>query len=60
MRGVEKREHMAEEKNILDVSEKSGKKRTIMIAAVAAVLFAGTFVGAGGRRQEQTADQQAA
>ena len=45
MRGVEKREHMAEEKNILDVSEKSGKKRTIMIAAVAAVVV---LAGVGG------------
>lgn len=36
---------MAEEKNILDVSEKSGKKRTIMIAAVAAVVV---FAGVGG------------
>lgn len=45
MRVVEKREHMAEEKNILDVSEKSGKKRTIMIAAVAAVVV---LAGVGG------------
>lgn len=36
---------MAEEKNILDVSEKSGKKRTIMIAAVAAVVV---LAGVGG------------
>lgn len=36
---------MAEEKNTLDVSEKSGKKRTIMIAAVAAVVV---FAGVGG------------
>ena len=45
MQRVEKREHMAEEKNILDVSEKSGKKRTIMIAAVAAVVV---LAGVGG------------
>lgn len=45
MRGVEKREHMAEEKNILDVSEKSGKKRTIMIAAVAAIVVLGAGSG---------------
>ena len=37
-----------------------GAFAVVGIAAVAAVLFAGTFVGAGGRRQEQTADQQAA
>lgn len=45
MQGVEKREHMAEEEKILNVSEKSGKKRTIMIAAVAAVVV---FAGVGG------------
>lgn len=37
---------MAEEKNILDVREKSGKKRTIIIAAVAAVVVA--IAGIGG------------
>ena len=36
---------MAEEEKILDVSEKSGKKRTIMIAAVAAVVV---LAGVGG------------
>lgn len=36
---------MAEEKNTPDASEKSGKKRTIIIAAVAAVVV---FAGAGG------------
>ena len=45
MQGVEKREHMAEEEKILNVSEKSGKKRTIIIAAVAAVVV---FAGVGG------------
>lgn len=38
MQGVEKGEHMAEEEKILNVSEKSGKKHTIIIAAVAAVV----------------------
>lgn len=37
---------MAEEKNTPDASEKSGKKRTIIIAAVAAVVVA--IAGAGG------------
>lgn len=37
---------MAEEKNTPDASEKSGKKRTIMIAAVAAVVVA--IAGVGG------------
>lgn len=45
MQGVEKGEHMAEEEKTPDVSEKSGKKRTIIIAAVAAVVV---FAGAGG------------
>lgn len=45
MQGVEKGEHMAEEEKILNVSEKSGKKRTIMIAAVAVVVV---FAGVGG------------
>lgn len=45
MQGVEKGEHMAEEEKILNVSEKSGKKRTVIIAAVAAVVV---FAGVGG------------
>ena len=45
MQGVEKGEHMAEEEKILNVSEKSGKKHTIIIAAVAAVVV---FAGVGG------------
>ena len=44
MQGVEKGDHMGEEKNTLDVSEKSGKKR--IIAAVAAVVVA--IAGVGG------------
>lgn len=46
MQGVEKGEHMAEEEKILNVSEKSGKKHTIIIAAVAAVVVA--IAGVGG------------
>lgn len=45
MQGVEKGEHMAEEEKILNVSEKSGKKRTVIIAAVVAVVV---FAGVGG------------
>ena len=39
---------MAEEKNTPDASEKSGKKRTIIIAAVAAVAAVVVFAGVGG------------
>ena len=42
---MEKGDHTAEEKNTPDASEKSGKKRTIIIAAVAAVVV---FAGVGG------------
>lgn len=45
MQGVEKREHMAEEEKILNVSEKSGKKRTVILAAVAAIVV---LAGVGG------------
>lgn len=45
MRGVEKREHMAEEKNILDVSEKSGKKTVIIASTIAAIVV---LAGVGG------------
>ena len=45
MQGVEKGDHMGEEEKTPDVSEKSGKKRTIIIAAVAAVVV---FAGVGG------------
>lgn len=46
MQRVEKGDYMAEEKNTPDASEKSGKKRTIIIAAVAAVVVA--IAGVGG------------
>lgn len=46
MQRVEKREYMAEEKNTQDAGEKSGKKRTVVIAAVAAVVVA--IAGVGG------------
>lgn len=39
---------MAEEKNTPDVGEKSGKRRTIIIAAVAAVAAVVVFAGVGG------------
>lgn len=45
MQGVEKGDHMSEEEKTPDVSEKSGKRRTIIIAAVAAVVV---FAGVGG------------
>ena len=45
MQGVEKGDHMGEEEKTPDVSEKSGKRRTIIIAAVAAVVV---FAGVGG------------
>ncbi len=45
MQGVEKREHMAEKEKILNVSEKSGKKRTVILAAVAAIVV---LAGVGG------------
>lgn len=45
MQGVEKREHMAEEEKILNVSEKSGKKRTVILAAIAAIVV---LAGVGG------------
>ena len=44
MQGVEKGDHMGEEEKTPDVSEKSGKRRTI--AAVAAVVVA--IAGVGG------------
>ena len=45
MQRVEKREHMAEKEKILNVSEKSGKKRTVILAAVAAIVV---LAGVGG------------
>lgn len=45
MQGVEKEDYMGEEEKTPDVSEKSGKRRTIIIAAVAAVVV---FAGVGG------------
>lgn len=46
MQGVEKGDHMTEEEKTPDVSEKSGKKRTVIIAAVAAAVVA--IAGVGG------------